>query len=189
MTIGVIADTHGNLAGWLVAWNLVLYRSDLVIHCGDLFYHGPKFRQAPDYDVPALAAEFNACPVPLLIARGNADADVDQLVLEAPMQSPYLLAQVEGVRLLATHGHLIPPEDLLARGERWGLDFVLSGHTHVPAYRRQGRTVHLNPGSPTYPLSPDPALRRQTCLAIVEGVPHWWDLDSGEEIAVPREEL
>jgi putative phosphoesterase len=185
MKIGVISDTHGNLAAWERAWELVLHDADLLFHCGDVLYHGPKFPPGAGYDAGALAAALNACPVPILLARGNADADVDQLVLEIPAQAPYAFAQVEGVRLLASHGHLLSPEELLGRGEAWGLDFVLTGHTHVPTQRRLGRTLHVNPGTSTYPLSPDPALRRRTCAALLDGEPHWWDLDSGEEIEVP----
>ncbi|HEY3397384.1 MAG TPA: phosphodiesterase [Armatimonadota bacterium] len=189
MKIGIIADTHGNIAAWDRAWELVLHDADLIFHCGDLLYHGPKFAPAPEYDAAALAARLNDCPVPLLIARGNADAEVDQLVITAPIQAPYAFAQIEGVRLLASHGHLLTPDELLARGEQWRLDFVLSGHTHVPAYRRSGRTVHLNPGSPTYPLSREPNLRRPTCAALLDSVPHWWDLETGAELDVPLVEV
>jgi putative phosphoesterase len=189
MKLALISDTHGNLAAWEAAWNLVLHDADLIIHCGDALYHGPKFTPAAGYDAGALAARMSACPVPILMARGNADSEVDQLVLSFPMQQPYLLAQVEGLRLLATHGHRMSPDDLLALGEQWRLDYVLTGHTHVPAYRRRGRTVHLNPGTTTYPLSPDPALRKRTCAAIIDGAPHWWDLETGEETTVPLVEV
>lgn len=185
MKIGIIADTHGNLAGWEAAWDLILHDADLIIHCGDLLYHGPKFQPAEGYAPAELAKRINACPMPVLIARGNADAEVDQLVLELPIQQPYLFAQIEGTRLLATHGHLISPEQLLALGETWHLDFVLSGHTHVPAQHRRGKTRHINPGTTTYPLSLEAALQRRTCAALLDGVPHWYDLATGDEIEIP----
>jgi putative phosphoesterase len=185
MKIALISDTHGNLVAWETAWELVLHDADLLIHCGDALYHGPKFTPAAGYDAGGLAARLSDCPVPLLMAKGNADSEVDQLVLPFPMQQPYLFAQVEGLRLLATHGHLMAPDDLLALGERWQLDFVITGHTHVPTNRRRGRTIHLNPGTPTYPLSPDPTLHKRTCAALVDGSPHWWDLDTGLEIRLP----
>jgi len=61
---------------------------------------------------------------------------------------------------------------------------VLTGHTHVPAYERRGRTVRLNPGTTTYPLSPEAGLRRRTCAMLVDGKPQWWDLGTGEEVEV-----
>ena len=106
MKIGVVSDTHGNLQAWQEAWDLCLHEADLIFHCGDVLYQGPKFKPAEGYDAGALAAALNACPTPILLARGNADAEVDQLVLEIPAQAPYAFAQVEGVRLLASHGHL-----------------------------------------------------------------------------------
>lgn len=187
MKIGLVSDTHGNLAAWERAWKLVLHDCDLIFHCGDVLYHGPKFKPGEGYDAAALAEALNACPIPILLVRGNADSEVDQLVLEIPAQSPYAFAQVEGMRLLASHGHLLSPEELLERGEVWNLDFVLTGHTHIPTQGRWGRTLHINPGTTTYPLSPNPALRCSTCAALVEGEPHWWNLDTGEELVVPTE--
>lgn len=186
MKLGVISDTHGNLTAWELAWDLVLHDCSLIFHCGDALYHGPKFKPGEGYEAGALAQALNACPVPLILVRGNADSEVDQLVLDIPAQSPYAFAQVEGIRLLVSHGHLLSPEELLERGQLWNLDFVLTGHTHVPAQRRVGSTLHVNPGTTTFPLSPEPALRRRTCAALLDGEPHWWDLDTGEELQVPR---
>lgn len=183
MRIGIVSDTHGNLRAWEEAWE-VLKDADLIFHCGDVLYHGPKFKPAEGYDAEGLAAALNACPVPILLARGNADAEVDQLVLEIPAQAPYAFAQVEGVRILAAHGHLLAPQELLERGEKWGVDYVLTGHTHVPAYAARGRTVHLNPGSTTYPLSGEAGLRRRTCATLSDGKAQWWDLETREELEV-----
>jgi len=104
MRIGVISDTHGNLAGWERAWEVALADADLVVHCGDLLYHGPKFAPAPGYDPQGLAAALSRCSVPLVVVRGNADADVDQLVLEFPAGQRLALAHVDGTRFLVAHG-------------------------------------------------------------------------------------
>lgn len=42
MKIGIIADTHGNVAGWDAAMDVALAGSDLIIHCGDVLHHRPK---------------------------------------------------------------------------------------------------------------------------------------------------
>lgn len=168
MKLGIISDTHGNLAGWERAWELCLHDADIIFHCGDLLYHGPKFKPVEAYDPKALAEALNSTPQPLLIARGNADSDVDQLVIQVPIQQPYLFAQVEGVRVLATHGHLMSPDDLAPLCVRWGIDYLLTGHLHVPCITRCEGFVHINPGTPTYPLSTDDARRRPTC-ATIEG--------------------
>jgi putative phosphoesterase len=182
MLIGVIADTHGNLAGWQRAWELGLRDADLIIHCGDLLYHGPKFAPVEAYAPKALAEAINGCGKPVVVAKGNGDSEVDQLVLEVPIQQPYALVVVEDQRLLVTHGHLLTPEELAAVAEKWDLAFLLTGHTHIPTCRRLGPAVHLNPGTVTYPLSPDPQLRRPTFALIRDGRPEVIDLSTGQRL-------
>ena len=166
--IGIISDTHGNLRAWEIALDLVLKDCDLICHCGDLLYHGPKFKPAEAYDPKALAEALNACPIPLVVTKGNADAEVDQLVLNFPLQQPYTVALVQETRLLVTHGHLLPLETVIAQCQTWGLEYLLTGHVHVPICARYGALTHINPGSPTYPLSPDESLKRPTCAAIID---------------------
>ena len=182
MTLAIISDTHGNLAGWQRAWELVLRDADLIVHCGDLLYHGPKFQPAEAYDPQALAEAINACGKPVLVSKGNGDSEVDQLVLDIPIQQPYAFAQIEGTRLLAAHGHLTPPEQLAPLCEQWGVKWLLTGHTHVPSITRHATFTHINPGTPTYPLDPDPTKRRPTC-ALIEGDDAWLvDLATGDRL-------
>jgi len=184
MKIGLIADTHGNLEGWERAWELALDDADLIVHCGDVLYHGPKFDPAPGYAPKALAEALNACPVPVLIARGNGDSDVDQLVLEMPLHSPYVFAQVEGLRILAAHGHITPAEDLVPLAQAWDIDLLLTGHTHVPSIARHGELIHVNPGTVTYPLATDEALCRKTCGAWVDAEITLYELESGAALEI-----
>lgn len=179
MVIGVISDTHGNLEGWERARELGLNEADVIFHCGDVLYHGPKFTPARAYGPRDLAAALNACPHPVLIARGNADSEVDQLVLDMPIQQPQVLAVLEGLRILAAHGHLMGPAELLALADRWQLDFVLTGHTHAPVIEKVGRAYHLNPGSVTYPLAKEPQLHVPTLGLIRDGEPAVVDLSTG----------
>ena len=184
MRIGLISDTHGNIDGWQRAWDLVLHDTELIIHCGDVLYHGPKFAPAAGYAPEGLAEAINSAPVPVLIARGNCDSDVDQLVLEVPLQQPYLLAQWDDVRLLATHRHLMVLEEMITLAGKWQVDFLVTGHTHVSRVRRIGSLTPVNPGSPTYPLAEEEALQRKTCAVIEEGVIRGLAIESGEELAL-----
>lgn len=183
MKIGIIADTHGNLEGWQQAWEL-LRDSDLIFHCGDLLYHGPRFDPTPSYNPRALAQAFNDCPVPIIFVKGNGDSEVDALFVKAPIQTPYAFAQIDGLRILATHGHLEPQDKLLQQAEQWRLDYLLTAHLHVPHIERHGKLTHINPGTVTYPLSQDERLARRTCAAIVDGTVKVWDVESGEEVEV-----
>ncbi len=182
MKIGIISDTHGNLDGWRRAMDVALSDADVIIHCGDVLYHGPKFSPVEGYDPAALAAALNQCSVPLLIARGNADADVDQLVLDMPLQQPYLFAQIEGLRILATHGHLMALEQLLELCRKWRVDLLLSGHTHTPVISRHDDVIHINPGTPTYPSAAAGHSAVPTCAAFCQGRAVIYDLQSGTEL-------
>ena len=179
MKIGIISDTHGHLVGWDEAMEVALHGSDLIVHCGDQLYHGPKFAPAEGYDPLTLAGRVNESEVPVLIARGNADADVDQLVLEVPLQSPCVFVQIEGLRILAAHGHIQPPEELLPLARRWRVDLLLTGHLHVPSVTRHEGVVHVNPGTVTYPLATEEALRRRTCATWEDGTVTHFDLETG----------
>jgi uncharacterized protein len=182
MKIGIIADTHGNVAGWNAAIEVALESSDLIVHCGDVLYHGPKFEPTESYDPMALAERINESEVPVLIARGNGDSDVDQLVLEVPVQSPYCFAQIEGLRILAAHGHIQTPEELLPLAEQWGIDLLLTGHVHVPVLARYGDVLHVNPGTVTYPLAPHESLHRRTCAVWEDGEVTHFDVETGEAL-------
>jgi putative phosphoesterase len=179
MKLGIISDTHGNLQGWKRAWELCLHDADVIFHCGDLLYHGPKFQPVEAYDPKVLAEALSTTPQPLLVARGNADSEVDQLVVGVPIQQPYVFAQVEGVRVLATHGHVMSPDDLGPLCVRWGVQYLLTGHLHVPCINRYEGYTHLNPGTPTYPLSTDDARKRPTCAVIEDGEVRVVDLATG----------
>lgn len=181
MKIGIIADTHGNLEGWKRAWE-ILQDSDVIFHCGDVLYHGPRFDPVAGYNPRALAEALNQCPVPLLIAQGNADADVDTLFVHLPMQSPYVFAQIEGKRILATHGHREPLEKCVERCQMWRIDYLFTAHIHIPQFNVYGSLIHINPGTPTYPLATEKKLARPTCAAIVDGDVQFWALDTGEHL-------
>ena len=182
MNIGLISDSHGNLWGWERAWELVLHDADIIIHCGDVLYHGPKFKPVEAYDPKALAEAINAADKPVLVAKGNGDSEVDQLVLDMPIQQPYLFAQIEGTRLLATHGHIMTPEDLAPLCEKWRVDYLLTGHLHVPSVSCHEKYTHINPGTTTYPLDPDESKRRYTCGVIQDGEVWLVDLTTGERL-------
>jgi phosphoesterase, MJ0936 family len=150
MIIGVISDTHGSLTAWREAYQKFLQNTNLIIHCGDVLYHGPRNPLPAGYDPKNLAAELNSLSKPLYIVQGNCDAQVDQLVLEYPLESPFAHILTPEIKILAHHGHHWSPETTPAKIS--GLyDIIISGHTHLPEIRQIGRTIFLNPGSPALP--------------------------------------
>jgi hypothetical protein len=155
MKIGVMSDTHGGVAGWQRAIAGPLAGVDLVLHAGDLLYHGPRNPMPAGYNPAALAELINRAPAPVIIARGNCDSEVDQLVLEFPIQTPYAFVVIEGLRIVVSHGDEFglqnPVPGIAKVAEKYRLDVFICGHTHEPLLERAGGALIMNPGSPALP--------------------------------------
>lgn len=160
MKIGVISDTHGNVA----AFNKALeYFGDaeLIVHAGDVLYHPPKLGFLEGYDIPAFAERLNSFDKPVVIAQGNCDAQVYEELLNMPVQAPYAHVVVNGVSIVANHGHLLSHEDMIDLARRYKADYFISGHTHIPVLESFGDVVLMNPGStsiPKYEVNGKPVL-------------------------------
>ena len=150
MKLGVISDTHGSLKGWEKGWE-ILKNSDVIIHCGDLFNHGPGNPVPEGYNPKELCNIFNNLSIPLLIVKGNCDSEVDQLFLKLPFSYPYLFVQFSELRILASHGHIFSDEEWEQIGEKWKINILISGHTHKWKLEKKSNIVILNPGSPSLP--------------------------------------
>ncbi len=122
--------------------------ADALLLLGDLLYHGPRNDLPEGHGPKAVIPLLNERADEILCVRGNCDAEVDQMVLDFPVMSDYLLLEADGQPVFATHGHLFSPED--PPKMKPGTLF-LSGHTHIPAFRRHGRFVSANPGSVSIP--------------------------------------
>lgn len=168
MKIGVISDTHGDVETFRAAIEGPLANAELLLHAGDLLYHGPRNPMVAGYEPPALANALNALDVPLIVAKGNCDSDVDQLVLDVPIQAPYAHVYADGLRIVVNHGDRWSDEETVELMTRWGVDLFISGHTHTPKLERHGRLLWLNPGSPSLPKAKQ-AQTPQPTVALVEG--------------------
>ncbi len=151
MIIGVISDTHGSAGCWAMVYNNFFLKTDLILHAGDILYHGPRNRITDDYRPAKLAEAINKCPVPIIAVRGNCDSEVDMSVLGGtPVIDPYAFLYVNGKRILLTHGHRTgSQEEKSDLASRFKADIFISGHTHVPVIEHIGNTIFLNPGSPS----------------------------------------
>ena len=92
MKLMIASDLHGSAyyAGKL----LDAFRSEApekLLLLGDLLYHGPRNALPRDYDCMAAAALLNGVKDHILAVRGNCDSEVDQMILEFPMQADYAL--------------------------------------------------------------------------------------------------
>jgi putative phosphoesterase len=185
--IGVISDTHGDLDGWQRCMDTIFRDAELIIHGGDILYHGPKNPMVRGYGPPALAEAINGAGVPVVIARGNCDSPVDQLVIETPIQAPYAFVQLDGLRIAAHHGDGLSDEEKARWAASWKLDIFITAHTHIRELTLQGDTVFLNPGSPAIPKSDGSFEAVPTAATIEADGVRIWDITAGTVVCGPRE--
>jgi putative phosphoesterase len=150
MRIGLISDTHGDPEAWEKAL-AALGDLDLVLHAGDVLYHGVFNPILPTYEPRRLADVLNAFTVPMLHARGNCDSEVDQLALDNHILSDFAFASAEGTRILVCHGHRHTEAELAKLAARSGVHMVMRGHTHEPGYLVVEGVTIVNPGSCSLP--------------------------------------
>jgi putative phosphoesterase len=163
MKIGVISDTHGCVQTWRQVFEAYLHDADLIIHAGDVLYHGPRNAIPGEYNPKELAQVLNACKVPIIIVQGNCDAEVDGMVLDIPITKSSLI-YVNGLRIFTQHGHDLTTDQAAALAQRYQPDLLITGHTHLPALQRIGNTIMLNPGSPGMSKRED----REGTIAVIE---------------------
>ncbi len=146
MQIGVVSDTHGDEFSFKTAMERFFQNVNLIIHAGDILNHGPRNKIPDNYNPEALSEYLNSLPVDILFCKGNCDSEVDQMMINVPIASPYLYLVLEGVKIFATHGDKKLPEKFLKSS-----DIIISGHTHNYNLEKINRTVYLNPGSLSIP--------------------------------------
>ncbi len=166
MKIGVISDTHGSAGNFSVACENLFGEVDLILHVGDLLYHGPRNPQPEGYDPAALAELINKAPVPIIICKGNCDSEVDGMVIDTPIEAPYAHLFADGCRIVMTHGQNVPQEDeKISMAKKMRANIFITGHTHVSVLKKVDGVILLNPGSPSLSKRSD---GRQTAAIIGE---------------------
>jgi uncharacterized protein len=156
MKIGLVSDTHGSARTFRKVLDGPFKNVDIILHAGDVLYHGARNPLTEGYNTTALAEMINGLPVPILIAKGNCDSDVDQLVLDTPIMSPYVFLYVEGMRIVVVHGDGKKEEDLANMVRKFDLSLLVHGHSHIPRIRKAGHRLIVNPGTPTIPNPASP---------------------------------
>ena len=149
MKIGVISDTHGSLYFFEMAMSY-LKDCDKIIHAGDILYHGPRNDIPGGYNPKELAEKINALDN-IVFAKGNCDSDVDQMVINHPIQSPYTVLDADNLNILITHGYTKSKEDMIQEAKKFKADILIYGHTHKKELAKYDSLIVLNPGSTSIP--------------------------------------
>lgn len=137
MRVGILSDTHNQLARTRLAVGLLLDDgAEVLMHCGDVT--GPE--------VVAVCCAGPTC----YFTFGNHDADSVPILERAIEQAKGVClgwggeVPLAGKRVAVVHGHLhTDVRRLMALRP----DYLLSGHSHVAADRREGPTRRINPGA------------------------------------------
>lgn len=183
MKLMIASDIHGSslFCGQL----LEAYRrenAEKLLLLGDILYHGPRNDLPEGYAPKEVIAQLNPMREQLLCVRGNCDTEVDQMVLDFPILSDSCLLYLDGRTIFASHGHNAGPQTPppLKKG-----DILLCGHTHVPACKRMGDFLYLNPGSVSIPKEQSP----RGYLIWEDGALLWKKLDGQVWQSVSASEL
>ena len=149
MKIGVMSDTHGSLPYLEKALD-VLSDCDILLHIGDVLYHGPRNDLPEGYNPKAVIEKINNLDN-ITIVRGNCDADVDQMVIKHPIESPFVHKTIGNISVLMDHGYTKSREVLLNQARELSVDILILGHTHVKELSIEHDVIVLNPGSTAIP--------------------------------------
>lgn len=190
MKIGVISDTHGHEMRFAKACENFFNDADLILHAGDVLYHGPRNPMLEDYNPAGLAKRINESKISIIIAKGNCDSDVDQNVINVPIQAPFAYIYAMGKRIVLTHGtqftYCNNPEaetwpkmidEIAAQANNLHTDIFITGHIHNNILERHGDSILLNPGSPALPNRND---KRPTVAIITDDKIEIFDLNSAD---------
>lgn len=150
MKILFISDIHGS-SYYLdkVLELLPELKVDKIVILGDILYHGPRNPLPKGYDCQKVLKALNLLKDKIIAVRGNCDSEVDQMVLDFPIQKDYETLDVDNHHFFITHGHLFNEENLpplLNQG-----DILIYGHFHKPIAKKVGGIYILNPSSISLP--------------------------------------
>lgn len=144
--------------------------ADKLILLGDLLYHGARNPLPRDYDTLKCAEILNGLNRSLVCVKGNCDSEVDQMVLEFPVQAEFFLFDLNGRTAFAAHGHKVPAA--LKKD-----DLLFNGHFHVPAYEKRENCIYVNCGSVSIPKEESP----HSCILTDGSILSWIDLETEKE--------
>lgn len=134
--LGVLSDTHGNLANTRKATALFqLHQVDVLIHCGDI--------GSPE--IPPLLSAW-----PTHYVLGNVDGSGRDIcaairAVGHTCHGRFGTVRVGGRRIAFLHGDDQRRFHEAIHDSAW--DLVCYGHTHVAEYRLEGSVRVLNPGA------------------------------------------
>lgn len=147
MTIGILSDTHDNVAAIERAIEIFAAKEvDIIIHCGD-------------YIAPPTIPFYEGFEVHGVIGNNDGEIDglersFDALGNNSQLHGRYAELDIEGQRIFVLHGDqgMDAVDEYATSGE---YDYVCYGHFHAAEHRDVDGTTVINPGGhfPTVPTT------------------------------------
>ncbi len=137
MNIGIIADTHDNVAAIESAAERFAEEGvEVVLHCGD-------------YVAPLVIPYFEEFEVHGVLGNNDGElrglyAAFDALGAGSELHGRFADLEFDGLSVAVLHGESLPEVRALAAAEAY--DYVCYGHHHERELIETGRTTVLNPG-------------------------------------------
>ncbi len=144
----IVSDIHGSLPAMDAV--LSFYKAQ---HCnkllilGDILNYGPRNGIFEGLDAKGVAGRLNEMADDVIAVRGNCDSEVDQMLLNFPILSDYILIVDNEKTLFLTHGHIYN-EEKFPKGR---FDAFFYGHTHLWKLEKTDKGLICNTGSITFP--------------------------------------
>ena len=182
MLIGLISDTHGSVKNVERVMAGSFKNVGAILHAGDVLHRGMGSSLSERPGAYGLADAINRLAVPMTIARGNCDTDYDAALLTVPFQFPPMPFHIDEWRIMLLHGNGRREEDLERNILEFGLDLLVHGHSHIARIRRVGRSLIVNPGTPTIPNPSSPFGKTVGLFDTSRGTVWIEDLETGETL-------
>lgn len=128
-------------------------KADKILMLGDILYHGPRNDLPEEYNPKEVISLLNPLKDKIICVRGNCDAEVDQMVLDFPIMADYVILDMDGKTVYATHGHHFNPSSPFPGVKNY---ILLNGHTHIPVNKKYENFIYMNPGSTSIPKENSP---------------------------------
>ncbi|MDX5629236.1 MULTISPECIES: phosphodiesterase [unclassified Brenneria] len=177
MKLMFASDIHGSLSATERVLDIFAHSgAEWLILLGDFLNHGPRNPLPDRYQPGDVAARLNAYASRIIAVRGNCDSEVDQMLIDFPITSPWQHVLLPQNRLFLTHGHLYHPDNLPPLNDG---DVLVYGHTHIPVAEKRDSLYYFNPGSTSLPKGGYPASYGMLAQGTLQVLP----LLGGEPIA------
>lgn len=147
--------------------------ADYMILLGDILYHGPRNNLPKLYNPKEVIGELNALKNKIICVRGNCDTEVDQMVLDFPINSEISYFYDNNILLFLTHGHIFSKENAPSFEKKY---IFLYGHTHIPEFTEFKDFYYVNPGSVSIPKNGS----EHSYILYENGMLIWKNLDGKE---------